>query len=345
MIFSYILTLLAPLLGGAKALIGNKLSNGDFFSKDYTTILKGLCCLIVIYVHIPVNNGNQLQDAISSFGYVAVTIFFLVSAYGMLLSSEKKPNYLKHFWRNRLISLLIPVLFVNVTVFIFTSIRGLLLWQSLYEINGYVFVLLQFCVLFYIVEWMKRKWFVNNWMLGDGLLIAGIVMSSFYLYIFTYTNISSKSGWCFERMGLIWGILLYRYFDRIKKWMDNHRLIKSLILCVICSLVGVAYLKYKFVWLWGAFILKIALGFMIILFLFTVTSNRRFNNRISLWLGNISYEVYLCHGLVIDTLAYYCNGLDSGWFILFTVTLTLILSALIHTIDKPIVKVLRYNSR
>lgn len=341
----YILTLFAPFFGGVCAFWGSKLTKGDFFSKDYTKTLKGLCCLIVIYVHFPVNCGNRLQDAISSFGYVAVTIFFLVSAYGMLLSSERKVDYLKHFWRNRLVSLLIPAFFVNVVVFIFTSIRGLLLWQSLYEINGYVFVLLQFCVLFYIVEWMKRKWFVNNWMLGDGLLITGVVVSSFCLYIFAYTNISSKSGWCFERMGLVWGILLYRYFDRIKKWMDNHRLAKSLILCAICSLVGAAYLKYKFVWFWGSFILKIILGFMIIMFLFTATSNRRFNNYISLWLGNISYEVYLSHGLVIGTLAYYFNDLDSGWFILFTVILTLILSTLIHTIDKPIVKVLRYKPR
>ena len=81
---------------------------------------------------------------------------------------------------------------------------------------------------------------------------------------------------------------------------------------------------------------------MLITLLFTATSNRKFGDKISLWLGNISYEVYLSHGIVMGTLAIWLSeNINSGLFILLTVLTTLILSTFIHAIGKPIVKSLR----
>lgn len=88
-----------------------------FMNKDFTMVLKGACCIIVILVHVPLLYSNKLQDGIGSFGYVCVTLFFLVSAYGMNYSITKKQDYLKHFWRNRLAALLIPQLILNVFIF------------------------------------------------------------------------------------------------------------------------------------------------------------------------------------------------------------------------------------
>lgn len=97
---------------------------GNLFDKSYTRVLKGACCIIVILVHVPVTHGNKLQDAIGSFGYVAVTIFFMISAYGMYFSKQKKTDYLRHFWRNRLSSLLIPMLLINIANFLYDVFRG-----------------------------------------------------------------------------------------------------------------------------------------------------------------------------------------------------------------------------
>jgi len=113
----YILTALIPI---ALALVvlwkSKKRETQDFFmGKDYTTVLKGLCCIIVIMVHIHAAHANKLQDAIGSFAYVCVTLFFLMSAYGMSLSRDRKPDYLKHFWRNRLVALLVPQILINVS--------------------------------------------------------------------------------------------------------------------------------------------------------------------------------------------------------------------------------------
>ena len=110
---NYILTAIIPVLTifmGVKAKEGN--NTEDLFSRDYTSVLKGLCCIIVVMVHIRDGYTNSLQDAIGSFAYVCVTLFFMISAYGMQLSVESKADYLNHFWRNRLLALLIPKYFI-----------------------------------------------------------------------------------------------------------------------------------------------------------------------------------------------------------------------------------------
>lgn len=238
-------------------------------------------------------------------------------------------------------ALLVPAFLVNVAATLFVGIKGNLMLSGLIHINGYVMVLLQFCLWFYLVEIAKRKWFIDNRMLGDALLIVGVVASSLYQYLYKYGEISADVGWCFERMGLVWGILLYSHYDKFVDWMDKRRMVKSIILCMMSIILGVAYLKYKTIWLWGEYVLKIILGIVIISFLFTMTSNRKFGNKFSFWLGNISYEVYLSHGMIMGVLAYYFSGMQSGWFIFLTVVSTLVLSTLIHALGKPIVNGLR----
>ena len=102
------------------------------------------------------------------------------------------------------------------------------------------------------------------------------------------------------------------------------------------------WVSFKMVYFWGAYLLKIILGFVLLLFLFTATSNRRFGDTISNWLGSISYEVYLSHGMVLGLMAFLLpDDFDSGLFILLGVVTTLFLSTGVHAVGKPMVKGLR----
>ena len=331
------------LLLGGNFLLKNKKDDKAFFGKDYTNALKGLCCLIVIYVHVGHVQGNALQETIGSFAYVAVTLFFLFSAYGMMLSVERKETYLRDFWRNRLVALLIPCLLINVVSFGLGIVKsGEYHLSALYQLNGYVAVLLQWCVWFYIVEWCRVKWFAEKKILTEWILIAGVVVSSLCLYFFVDAEVSAQAGWCFERMGLVWGVLLYRYFGMIKEWMSKHYWAKVVVLTLLGGVLGVAYLKYKVVYFWGAYLLKIVLGLVLIALLFTATSGRQWGNKVSQWLGDVSYEVYLSHCMVMGALAYWLpESIDSGMFLFLTVCVTLALSTGVHAVGKPLVKVMR----
>lgn len=294
-------------------------------------------------MHVRSPYNNTLQEAIGSFAYVCVTIFFLISAYGMMLSAEKNKEYLKHFWRNRLVALLIPCILINIVAFGLHVINfGEYRYSILGELNSYVAVLLQWCLWFYVVELCNNRFFPENYMLKDTLLIGVVIISSLCNYFLVDAKVSAEAGWCFERMGLVWGVLLYRHYDRFVKWMEKNMLPKVIVLGVLGGILGVAYLKYKVIYFWGAYLLKVLLGLVLILFLFTATSNRLFGDKASLWLGNISYEVYLSHHMMMAALICWLPmEVNSGVFIFLTVLSTLAVSIVVHSIGKPIVNILR----
>lgn len=334
------------LLPDAKEKNRNKERNeqtNDFFSKDYTTALKGLAAIVVIFVHVPGNKGNVLQDAIGSFAYVAVTFFFLVSAYGMQLAAENNQGYLSSFWKNRLASLLIPMVLVNIACYIakclFSDTPEL---SMLIHLNNYVAVLLTYCLWFWVLEMIGNHFGLKKRTI-DIINISGVVLSSLVVYFSATT-----SGWCFERIGLVWGLLLFRYFPAFLNWMRTNEKYKRIILLAVSLVLGVAYLKFKSVFFWGEYLLKIVLGIALLACLSLWSYRKNFGKRILLFLGGISYEIYLLHAFIMILLDEHFN-ISSGWFMIITIASTIIIAYLINIVARPLVsmvkrsKILNFN--
>ena len=91
--------------------------------------------------------------------------------------------------------------------------------------------------------------------------------------------------------------------------------------------MGLCYLKFKPVVFWGDYLLKIVLGLFLLAFLLFVNTKINFGNKLSAFLGRISFEVYLTHGLVFRILDNLMPGVNSGVFILMSLLITVILSA------------------
>lgn len=291
-------------------------------------------------VHVVPQYTNLLQDTISSFGYICVTLFFMFSAYGMQLSVEYKKNYLNNFWRNRLVSLLIPCFLINICAYVLVSLlkNSLSSTYLLYKINNYVLVLLQYCLWFYFVMQCKRIFKINKTWIIDGVLIAGVMGSSLILY-FTSSEgvVSARIGWCYERYGLIWGLLLYRFLSSFRFWLTEKRTLKIIVFFLLSLILGVAYLKFKTVYFYGEYFLKIVLGAVIIIFMLLATVGRQYGNKLSFFLGNISYEVYLSHGIIMGILATVLPEVSSGLFIVLSYCCILLFSALIHSVSSKLV--------
>ncbi len=340
----YLLTLI-PIVFILIAGVSNtkKETEVTLFGKQYTDVLKCLCCIIVVMVHFPTSYQNPLQDMIGSFAYVCVTLFFMISSYGMQFSSDKKPDYLKNFWRNRLVSLLIPCAIINIITYIASRlIKGSdASIETLWFINSYVLILLEYCLWFYCIKLIARIFKITNKWIVDGLLILGVVASSLYLYLPSDGGDNEPLGWCYERYGLIWGIILYRFMPQIKTWLTQNRRSKLILFLVLTMMLGLAYLKYKTVYFYGEYLLKIVLGFAIIVFLLLVTIGREYKNRIVIYIGSISYEIYLLHVIVIGNLMELAPNLSSGKFIIITYAVTVIMAALVHWLSKRLVGCLR----
>lgn len=308
------------------------------FSKNHTTFLKGVAAIVVVFVHFPEEFQNPLQDAIGSFAYIGVTIFFMISSFGMLYSIDHNPQYLKSFWKNRLASLLIPNYLVNIILFGLMTLIGLTpLLKDLYGINHYVVILLEFCILFFIMMLLRGK---TSALVTDLIMITIITASSLYLFFSYYSAEGGVPGWSYERMGLIWGIILYRFRDRIDIWFGKHYTAKLAVATLLSLILGVAYLKFKYVWFVGAYLLKVVLGVSLILFILMISRHRSFGKPI-MTIGDISFEIYLSHGGVMAILNYLNPECNSGAFIIMTFAATILLSYFAHLACKPAVDFVR----
>lgn len=313
-------------------------NNKFFFSKDYTSTLKGMCALVVIFVHVPEGYINPLQDAIGSFAFVAVTIFFMFSAYGMLYSMEHKAAYMQHFWRNRLLSLIVPNIVVDCALFLlYKCFADSVSLTLLYEINRYVVILLEFCVLFYVVSYARRRFRVITPMVADIIMIVAVVASSLVIYLLKASDPNPHLDWCYERLGLVWGILLYRYFDKFKAWIGRCSILWRVVAVTVAIALGVAYLKFKHEWFVGEYLLKIILGLSIILAMMLVMEGRRYNNAATRFLGAVSFEIYLAHVYIMALIIENVPDISSGIFMVFTVACTIVFSWATHMLSSKII--------
>lgn len=312
------------------------IDNAQFMSKNATDTLKALCAMIVVMVHFPTPYQNAIQDAVGSFAYVAVTFFFLFSAYGMQWSLSNKPNYLKHFWRGRLVSLLLPHILINIIFCVVQSVNmGLFQVDTLIYANNYVVILLEYCLLFYVVMVFCKFRHVKSFKWAFVLISAVILISSLLLYFLTISPVDGRHGsmWCVERIGLIWGLLLFAFFAKIKKWMGKYTIIKLCLFGIVSIILGILYIKdSKNVFFWGEYLLRALLGLSLVITVLLLVRRLEIGNKITRFLGSISYEIYLSHGFVMSALALNFPALSSGEFILITYFVTILLSWLVHKI-------------
>ena len=164
------------------------------------------------------------------------------------------------------------------------------------------------------------------------MLIIGVAVSSLVMYFCFDAN-----DWCYERWGLVWGVLLFLYMPKVKRLVKPN-VQKIVAFGLLGFMLGAAYLKFKPVFFYGEYLLKIVLGMTIILLLFTFSSQLKFGNKAINFLGDISYEVYLSHHVVMTVLSSLFPLLPSGCFILITVLGTIMLSAILHHVGSFLVK-------
>lgn len=183
--------------------------------------------------------------------------------------------------------------------------------------------------------------------MGYAVLVLGVIVSSLFAYFAKGSDravFPAWNGWPCERWGLVWGMLLFLFWKRIATGMDSHRRPKTLVAGMLSAAMGIAYLSFKTVPFWGDYLLKTALGLVIIGFVFLMVQNRKLGNGVTDWLGRISYEIYLSHGLAAVILVHWFPHLSSGPFIVSCLGVTLAISTGIHAVGSRMVARLRIRS-
>lgn len=330
-IMLFILLFLAcDVLLGIRFEVGNK----GFFDLKNTQAMRGFWCLVVILVHVPEMYQNRIQDMIGSFAYIGVTFFFMTSSYGLTISQDIKPEGIKTFWRKRLLKILVVSWICN----LLSKLVNLILLNK-------AFTIMNILMVGSWIKWLLACYFafwISNIVLKKPILwkiatICLVVIGSFIMYYLKHTGMVGTT-WETECYGFIWGILLAS-FDRgfksafLKKWW-----IKLVFSAVVAFVLGTTYIKFKVVPFAGDYILKFVLGLSIILFILIANLRIEFGNKVSLFLGSISFEIYLIHGSVFEVLKSIRIWNSSGLFILTSIILTIIIAELVHELAERCVK-------
>ncbi len=298
--------------------------NDDFFGISSTTAMRGICCLIIILVHIPESYQNPVQDMISSFGYIGVTFFFMTSGYGLKLGIINKRELKHRFWKRRLPKLIIPYI-IAMLIYLLISIGNNegINWYIFYSVGGWVLWL----IICYLIFWTIYSF--NLFGRYKDIAISVIIIL-FSTTMFLVGDDIGFTTWTTEIYGFIWGILLINNKHRFVEYALEKWSIKTAISCLIAAVFGVMYLKLKPIYFIGSYVLKIALGIAILTFVLVLTSRIYFGNKIVLYIGGISYEVFLCYGIAIKVMETLMPGIQSGMFIALVMIFTIAVATIVH---------------
>ena len=310
-------------------------SKASFLSLEDSVFLRGFWCLVVVITHVTEPYQNRIQDMISSFGFIAVTFFFMTSGFGLKYSLMRKKDYMKGFLVRHLPPLLLPALIAQVLLTLVRSIDGApFSILAAINISNWVKILVFFYLLFWVIYGILPR-FVPEGRWQDVLMCAIVVACSL---IDRFTAFKITFIWIVEPLGFAYGIFAANHQKAIEDFMGRKWLPKVLFSLAASGILGILYLKFKTVEIYGDFLLKIILGIAIEYFIFQLLFRFRVGNRASRFLGKISYEVYLIHELafMILMMADRDSRLNPGLGVLCGIALTVVFAAVFNSLTKII---------
>ena len=311
----------------------NKAREQSFFDVDTSTCMRGIWCIIVLLVHVPADYQNLIQDAFGSFGFIGVTFFFMTSSYGLVLNVQKsEERTIKGFWKRRLLKLLLPLVIVNIIKVVFElCVNKDFKPLGLFGIN----IFLKQILFFYLLFWVVFKFFPKRMSQKAKCNVLCVCVVIFSVLIYCFEG-SSFFSWPVESLGFLYGILLARYKDKFVGFARSKWLAKCICACGLSLITGISHLLFKKVAFFGDYLLRSVLGISILAFILFLNSRLAFGNKISRFLGKISYEIYLLHLVVFDILMVICGKIDSGLYVILSIIATVCLSFIISIVSKKI---------
>lgn len=286
---------------------------GVYLSKEYTQAIKGVAIFLVVICHI----GNNYTRLFTPLGGIGVSLFLILSAYGLEMSYKK--NKLKNFWYKRLKTVFVPYIVLELimqltfnSINFATFIMDITLLKPLFPLGWY----LNYLMLMYISFWIIKKAFNK-----DTSLIF-VLLSVVFGAVFFFTN----NGIRFEQsLAFPIGLLLANVKEgRLEKFFDVRFglcLIIVAIFFLAIKQIPIIRIDYKsMIFVLDLFVKTFfSCGILMIFYSFYKANKvvKVFN--IYKMLGKYSYELYLVHGYALCVFSYFYCGEALCLFLTITI--------------------------
>jgi len=269
--------------------------HSEYLSLETGKRMRGFFAIVVILHHIAnVTESGKLFRLFTYAGVYAVAVFFFYSGYGLQKSFLTKENYARHFLIKRLSPILIPYLLISVIYYIVWKVD-----DSTFSVHDffnifisgsnswYVLCIVCFYVFFYITMLICREKRSNT--------IIGACVFEISWLVMRYA-LSPRKVWWFNTphiliLGIIWAV----YEKQIIRFQKSRYWI---ILCTAGILFMAETALRPKTQIAGTIISTTA--FVILLNQILLKINTK--SKILLFLGDISYEIYILHGIFISIL-------------------------------------------
>ncbi len=139
--------------------------NNDYLSLKQTKAFLGFCAVIIIFHHISQKTCGELLEQYSVevrhgldffvyVGYLCVAMFFFCSGYGMYVSSGKGKSFFDHYFKRRILPLIIPTVIMWLVFFFIERARGMVIkppvWINVNDYIWFVPAMIYMYIAFYI---------------------------------------------------------------------------------------------------------------------------------------------------------------------------------------------------
>lgn len=265
-------------------------------------------------------------------GFILVAVFFFISGYGLSYGVQYKHNYLKGFFRKRLLPVLVPYWIVNTIDIVF------------YLIKGTVFTPMQYVLSYIGVDTITGTWFVTAilvlylifWIAfksKKSYVVLGLCLVGYCIICF---NLNLHSSFTASIAAFALGVIWNRIDRRMITWIRERYYLKSLIILGTFGIMFFGRLVLSAKGLNNEIVQLVLRNFISVLFIFVliaVTQKVQFTGKVLEWLGNISYELYIVHYVLLSML----SSLNPDVYMVAVLGDGLLLSTLLWKADKRLI--------
>ena len=257
--------------------------------------LKGLSCLLIIAYHLSFHVEIKLFGYVSNWGAPIVSVFLFISGYGLMSSYlSKGVEYFNGFLKKRLLKILLPLLIVSVIYLVLVYLDQRIWPKDMFKTllftgitplpySWFAFSIIFFYLFFYLIFKQANIAIALKFV----LLVLVTILYIVYCVVMGY-----ERAWWVTAFAFMAGIL-YRFYYPSLFLLKQNTLFRYLFVPISLSIIVLMVKSNIELIFTGVYII------LPILIVYLLSNYRLKEVSLLKYLGTISYEIYLFHGVWI----------------------------------------------